>query len=75
MISLRAMVLMKSWNWCPGGTSLKSTWMFLDAIGELQPELVSKTVQCIVVPGGPASKMIWRVPWPAVIVPPAKVHV
>src|SRR5262245_61264392 len=48
--------------------------MFFDAIGEEQPALVSTTVHTIVVPGEPASKTIWRVVCPAVIVPPESVQ-
>src|SRR5438128_3550093 len=42
--------------------------------GEAQPLVVSTTLQCISVPGEPASKTIWCVVCPAVIVPPVSVH-
>jgi hypothetical protein len=48
--------------------------MFFVAIGEEQPALVSTTVQSIVVPGEAASKTIWRVVCPAVMVPPDSVQ-
>src|SRR5262245_29812829 len=56
--------------------SRKSTWMLEEASGETQPPAFSTTVQSIVVPGGAASKTIWREPWPAVMTPPPEsVHV
>jgi hypothetical protein len=49
--------------------------MFVAASGEMQPLVDSTTVQCIVVPGEPASNTIWREPCPAVMTPPESVHV
>src|ERR1700674_858199 len=64
-----ATVSTKSWKGFDGGTSKKSTWMSFDAWGEEQPLAVSTTLQLIVVPGWPASNVIWLLPWPAVIAP------
>src|SRR5262245_12115284 len=54
--------------------SRKSTWMFFEASGEMHPLADSVTVQCIVVPGEAASKMICREPCPAVMTPPESVQ-
>jgi hypothetical protein len=42
---------------------------------ESQPATESTTESFIVVPAGPAVKVIVPVPWPPVMVPPATVHV
>jgi len=40
----------------------------------VHPVAVSVTWSVIVVPGAPASNVIWEVPWPEVIAPPVRVH-
>src|SRR5580765_2846290 len=67
---LRATATTYVWNRLLGGTSRKSTWMFVEACGDRHPLADSTTVHCIVVPGDAASKTICREPCPAVMTPP-----